>query len=184
LTNPDIFAGLSRGQFLSKTGNCKTYDDGADGYCRGDGAGTVILKRLEDAEADNDPILAVILGTGTNHSADAVSITHPHAGAQEYLFKKTLTESSLEPHDVSYVEMHGTGTQAGDAIEMESVLNSFAPANRQRAPDHPLYIGSVKSNVGHGEVRLFRNLFGTRIRLTLRLGCFWHYGTCQDFAHA
>ncbi|OCT48088.1 Conidial yellow pigment biosynthesis polyketide synthase [Cladophialophora carrionii] len=151
LTNPDIFSGLSRGQFLSKTGNCKTFDDGADGYCRGDGAGTVILKRLEDAEADNDPILAVILGTGTNHSADAVSITHPHAGAQEYLFKKVLTESSLDPHDVSYVEMHGTGTQAGDAIEMESVLNAFAPASRQRSPDHPLYLGSVKANVGHGE---------------------------------
>ncbi|KIX08904.1 uncharacterized protein Z518_03561 [Rhinocladiella mackenziei CBS 650.93] len=149
LTNPDIFAGLSRGQFLSKTGNCKTFDDGADGYCRGDGAGSVVLKRLEDAEADNDPILAVILGTGTNHSADAVSITHPHAGAQEYLFKKTLTESGVDPHDISYVEMHGTGTQAGDAIEMESVLNSFAPEGRKR--DHPLYLGSVKANVGHGE---------------------------------
>ncbi|OAL39285.1 hypothetical protein AYO20_01603 [Fonsecaea nubica] len=151
LTNPDIFSGLSRGQFLSKTGNCKTFDDAADGYCRGDGAGTVILKRLEDAEADNDPILAVILGTGTNHSANAVSITHPHAGAQEYLFKKVLTESNLDPHDISYVEMHGTGTQAGDAIEMESVLNSFAPADRQRPPDRPLYLGSVKANVGHGE---------------------------------
>ncbi|OQU98243.1 polyketide product template domain-containing protein isoform 1 [Cladophialophora immunda] len=151
LTNPDIFSGLSRGQFLSKTGNCKTFDDAADGYCRGDGAGTVILKRLEDAEADNDPILAVILGTGTNHSADAVSITHPHAGAQEYLFKKVLTESNLDPHDISYVEMHGTGTQAGDAIEMESVLNSFAPSTRQRPPDRPLYLGSVKANVGHGE---------------------------------
>jgi acyl transferase domain-containing protein len=125
---------------------------GADGYCRGDGAGSVVLKRLEDAEADKDPILAVILGTGTNHSAEAVSITHPHAGAQEYLFKKTLTESGVDPHDVSYVEMHGTGTQAGDAIEMESVLNSFAPATRQRAANHPLFLGSVKSNVGHGEV--------------------------------
>jgi naphtho-gamma-pyrone polyketide synthase len=65
----------------------------------------VVLKRLEDAEADKDPILAVILGTGTNHSAEAVSITHPHAGAQEYLFKKTLTESGVDPHDVSYVEV-------------------------------------------------------------------------------
>lgn len=152
LTNPDIFAGLSRGQFLSKTGNCKTFDDQADGYCRGDGVGTVILKRLEDAEADKDPILAVILGTGTNHSAEAVSITHPHAGAQEYLFKKVLSEASLDPHDVSYVEMHGTGTQAGDGIEMKSVLGAFAPENRKRRPDQPLYLGSVKSNVGHGEV--------------------------------
>jgi acyl transferase domain-containing protein len=140
LTNPNIFAGLSRGQFLSKMGNCKTFDDDADGYCRGDGAGSVILKRLEDAEADKDPIMAVILGTGTNHSAEAVSITHPHAGAQEYLFKKVLSESSLEPHDISYVEMHGTGTQAGDAIEMESVLGAFAPSNLQRPPGQPLYL--------------------------------------------
>ncbi|KAI9652280.1 MAG: Type I Iterative PKS [Alyxoria varia] len=149
LTNPDIFSGLSRGQFLSKTGNCKTFDDGADGYCRGDGAGSVVLKRLEDAEADRDPILATILSTETNHSADAVSITHPHAGNQQYLFKKVLTEAGMKPNDISYVEMHGTGTQAGDAIEMESVLNSFAP--EKRPDDRPLYLGSVKSNIGHGE---------------------------------
>lgn len=136
---------------MSKTGNCKTFDDEADGYCRGDGAGSVVLKRLEDAEADNDPILAVILGAGTNHSADAVSITHPHAGNQEFLFKKILVESGVDPNEVSYVEMHGTGTQAGDAIEMESVLNSFAPENRPRGPDSPLFLGSVKSNIGHGE---------------------------------
>lgn len=111
LTAPDIFAGLSRGQFLSKTGGCKTFDDKADGYCRGDGVGTIILKRLEDAQADNDNILATILGSATNHSAEAVSITHPHAGAQEFLYKKVLTSAGIDPHDVSYVEMHGTGTQ-------------------------------------------------------------------------
>ncbi|KAJ5182089.1 polyketide synthase [Penicillium cf. viridicatum] len=75
LTNPDIFAGLSKGQFLSKTGSCKTFDHEADGYCRGDGVVTVILKRVEDAIAENDPILGVIRGTATNYSADAVSIT-------------------------------------------------------------------------------------------------------------
>jgi 3-oxoacyl-(acyl-carrier-protein) synthase len=81
MTNPDIFSGLSRGQFLSKTGPCATFDDAADGYCRGDGCASVIVKRLEDAEADKDRILAVILGTATNHSADAISITHPNRGA-------------------------------------------------------------------------------------------------------
>ena len=73
MTNPDNFAGLDRGHFLSSTGNCNTFDDGADGYCRADAVGTVILKRLEDAEADNDPIKAVILGAYTNHSAEADS---------------------------------------------------------------------------------------------------------------
>lgn len=151
LTAPDIFAGLSRGQFLSKTGSCKTFDNDADGYCRGDGIGTVILKRLEDAEADKDNILGVILGSGTNHSAEAVSITHPHAGAQEFLSKKILDAAGVDAHEVSYVEMHGTGTQAGDGTEMRSVTNVFAPAHRRRHPNQPLHLGAVKANVGHGE---------------------------------
>ncbi|KAF2018415.1 polyketide synthase [Aaosphaeria arxii CBS 175.79] len=151
LTNPDIFAGLSKGQFLSKTGSCKTYDNDADGYCRGDGCGTVILKRYEDAIADNDNILGCILGAATNHSAEAVSITHPHAGAQEYLYKRVLANAGVDAHDISYVEMHGTGTQAGDGIEMTSVTNVFAPRHRQRRPDQTLHLGAIKANIGHGE---------------------------------
>jgi iterative type I PKS product template protein len=151
LTNPDIFSGLSKGQFLSKTGSCKTYDNAADGYCRGDGCGTVILKRYSDAIRDKDNIMACILGAATNHSAEAVSITHPHAGAQEFLYKRVLAKAGVDAHDVSYVEMHGTGTQAGDGIEMTSVTNVFAPRDRQRRPDQPLYLGAVKANIGHGE---------------------------------
>lgn len=151
LTNPDIFSGLSRGQFLSKTGNCQTFDNEADGYCRGEAVASVILKRLEDAEADKDNILGVILESATNHSADAVSITHPHALTQEYLYKQLLTRSGLDANDVSYVEMHGTGTQAGDKTEMESVTNVFAARNRKRRPDQPLHLGAVKANIGHGE---------------------------------
>ncbi|KAL8783768.1 MAG: hypothetical protein Q9213_004384 [Squamulea squamosa] len=151
MTNSDIFAGLSRGQFLSKTGNCQTYDNDADGYCRGDGIGTLILKRLEDAEADNDRVLGVILETITNHSADAISITHPHAPTQETLFRKVMHESGVDPHDVNYVEMHGTGTQAGDGTEMLSVTNVFAPPTRKGQRSKQLHLGSVKANVGHGE---------------------------------
>ncbi|KAJ3937879.1 polyketide synthase pks12 [Colletotrichum fioriniae] len=134
-------------------GNCNTFDDGADGYCRADGVGTVVLKRLEEAEADNDPILGVIAGAYTNHSAEAVSITRPHAGAQEYIFSKLLRESGIDPYDVSYVEMHGTGTQAGDATEMSSVLKTFAPTSGRggRSPDQSLHLGSAKANVGHAE---------------------------------
>ncbi|KAL8757001.1 MAG: hypothetical protein Q9199_002543 [Rusavskia elegans] len=151
LTNPDIFSGLSKGQFLSKTGNCQTFDNNADGYCRGEGVATVILKRLEDAKADKDNILGVILESATNHSADAVSITHPHAPTQEYLYKELLNRSGLDANDVSYVEMHGTGTQAGDKTEMESVTNVFASRKRQRRSDQPLHLGAVKANIGHGE---------------------------------
>ncbi|KAL5047374.1 conidial yellow pigment biosynthesis polyketide synthase [Aspergillus fruticulosus] len=150
LTNPDNHAGLDRGHFLSRTGNCNTFDDGADGYCRADGVGTVVLKRLEDAQADNDPILGVITGAYTNHSAEAVSITRPHVGAQAFIFKKLLNEANVDPKNVSYIEMHGTGTQAGDAVEMQSVLDVFAPDHR-RGPGQSLHLGSAKSNVGHGE---------------------------------
>ncbi|RYC62694.1 hypothetical protein CHU98_g3504 [Xylaria longipes] len=149
LTNPDFTAGLDRGHFLSRTGNCKTFDDSADGYCRGEGVGTVVLKRLEDALADNDPIQGVILGAYTNHSAEAESITRPHTEAQRAIFRKILNQSVVDPSSVSYVEMHGTGTQAGDASEMMSVLDVFAPRNNTRS--RPLYLGSAKANIGHGE---------------------------------
>ena len=151
LTNPDIFSGLSKGQFLSKTGSCKTYDNDADGYCRGDSCGSVILKRYEDAIADKDNILGCILGAATNHSAEAVSITHPHAGAQEFLYKRVLANAGIDAHEVSYVEMHGTGTQAGDGIEMTSVTNVFAPRHRQRKPEQTVHLGAIKANVGHAE---------------------------------
>lgn len=151
LTAPDIFAGLSRGMFLSKSGGCKTFDENADGYCRADGIGTVVLKRLEDAETDNDNILGVILGTATNHSAEAISITHPHAGAQSYLYESIIYDAGVDAHDISYIEMHGTGTQAGDKTETKSVMDVFAPRSRQRTPSNTLYMGAVKSNVGHGE---------------------------------
>ncbi len=151
MTNSDIFAGLSRGQFLSKTGNCQTFDNDADGYCRGDGIGSLVIKRLDDAMADNDRILGVILETATNHSSNAISITHPHAPTQEVLFKKVMDDAGVDPHDINYVEMHGTGTQAGDGTEMKSVTNVFAPASRTGTRKKPLHLGSVKANVGHGE---------------------------------
>ena len=151
MTTPDLFAGLSRAQFLSKTGPCKTFDDTADGFCRGDGVATVILKRLVDAEADNDPILGVILGTATNHSSEAVSITQPHAPTQEFLYRKILRDSGVDASDISYVEMHGTGTQAGDGAEMKSISNVFAPRFRGRSPSQTLHLGALKANIGHGE---------------------------------
>ncbi|BCS04847.1 non-reducing polyketide synthase nscA [Aspergillus luchuensis] len=151
ITDPDNYAGLGNGHFLSRTGQCKVWDQSADGYCRADGVGSVVIKRLEDAEADNDNILAVVLSAATNHSAEAISITHPHAGAQKENYTQVLHQAAVNPLDVSYVELHGTGTQAGDAQEAESVLDVFAPRNHRRRADQPLYLGAVKSNIGHGE---------------------------------
>ena len=153
LTNPDVTAGLDRGHFLSRTGNCKTFDDGADGYCRGEGVGIVVLKRLADAQADKDPIHGCILAAVTNHSAEAESITRPHVGAQQALFSDVLAKGGVHSNDISYVEMHGTGTQAGDGREMASVSQTFAPwpQGDPRSRQNDLYVGSVKANVGHGE---------------------------------
>ncbi|CAK7230710.1 Type I Iterative PKS [Sporothrix bragantina] len=148
LTTSDFFAGLSRGSFLSKTGGCKTFDADADGYVRGDAVAVIVLKRLADAVADNDNILAVIRSAVTNHSAEAISITHPHAATQERLFQSALDRAGLQPNDIDYAELHGTGTQAGDATESKSVTNVLA---RNRGPAEPLYVGSVKPNLGHGE---------------------------------
>ncbi|TVY20816.1 Conidial pigment polyketide synthase alb1 [Lachnellula arida] len=148
LTGSDMFAGLGRGGFLSPSGPCKTFDKDADGYCRADGVGTVVLKRLEDALNERDNIQAVIRSVSTNHSAQASSITHPHAETQGKLIRKVLTDAAVEPHCVDYVEFHGTGTQAGDAAEYASVSGVFRNDSMRK---EPLYISSVKGNIGHSE---------------------------------
>ncbi|KAF2795492.1 ketoacyl-synt-domain-containing protein [Melanomma pulvis-pyrius CBS 109.77] len=143
LTNPDMTAGLDRGHFLSRTGNCKTFDETADGYCRGEAVATAVLKRLDDAITDKDPIQACILAISTNHSAEADSITRPHVGAQQALFRSLLADAGVNPP-----------TQAGDASETLSVLQALAPdlpSRAARTPSERLYIGAAKSNVGHGE---------------------------------
>ena len=146
LSGPQMFAGLSRGGFLSPTGACKTFANNADGYCRGEGVGVVVLKRLNDAIADGDNIQAVIRAIATNHSAHAASITHPHSPTQQALYKRVLKTASVKANNVQYIEMHGTGTQAGDTTEVESVTSVFGQHR-----DSPLYIGAVNANVGHGE---------------------------------
>lgn len=145
---PLEFSGLSKAGFLSTTGGCKTFRPDADGYCRGEGVGMVVLKRLEDALRDNDNIHSVISGWGRNHSANAISITHPHAGTQQKLYNKVLQQAGMNPNDVGYIEMHGTGTQAGDSAEMSSVTSVFA---QRRNKNNPLYVGAVKANIGHSE---------------------------------
>lgn len=115
--------------------------------------GSVILKRLEDAEADHDPIFGVIVGTNTNHCGQTDSITRPHEGDQTSVFKRIIRHADIDPLDISYIEMHGTGTQAGDATEMNSVLSVFVPEYKRTStqPARPLYLGSAKANIGHAE---------------------------------
>ena len=148
LISPNLFSGLSRGGFLSSNGGCQAFQDAADGYVRGEGIGTVILKRMEDALTDHDNILGVVRGCGRNYSSDASSIMHPSAHAQQQLYRSVLDKSGVDANTISYVEMHGTGTQAGDFVEMSSVLSTFA---QHRRADNPLTLGAVKASVGHGE---------------------------------
>lgn len=145
---PLEFSGLSKAGFLSTTGGCKTFRSDADGYCRGEGVGMVVLKRLEDALRDNDNIHSVVSGWGRNHSANAISITHPHSETQQKLYHQVLQQACVDPGDVGYIEMHGTGTQAGDSAEMSSVTSVFA---QSRNKTRPLYVGAVKANIGHSE---------------------------------
>ncbi|KAH8698369.1 hypothetical protein BGW36DRAFT_293843 [Talaromyces proteolyticus] len=148
LDSPAPFAGLSRGGFLSPERGCETFHEDADGYVRGEGVGVVVLKRLEDAIADNDNILSVIRGSARNYNKGASSITHPSAEDQQRLYQQVLSNSAVDPSSVAYVEMHGTGTQAGDSTEMSSVLSAFGHG---RSKENPLVLGAVKASIGHGE---------------------------------
>lgn len=148
LSTPHSFTSLSDSGVLSDTGNCKTFRDDADGYCRGDFVGAVVLKRLEDAVAHNDNILAVVAASGRNHSGNSTSITTSDAHAQERLFRKVMRNAQVSPDDISYIEMHGTGTQIGDPAEMGAVASTF---KHRRCVNGPLSIGGVKANIGHSE---------------------------------
>ncbi|MCJ1251163.1 hypothetical protein MMC30_008394 [Trapelia coarctata] len=149
VTSVNNYKGLNAGRFLSPTGACKTFDEQADGYCRGEAVASIVIKSLQQANADKDNVLGVIRAVSTNHSSNAPSLTRPHGPTQETLFRRVLDQAGLGPSDIDYVEMHGTGTQAGDSVEMNSVVNTFASSIERKT--HPLWIGGVKSNVGHGE---------------------------------
>ena len=143
-----MFIGLDRGRFLSPSGQCKPFDASADGYCRGEGCGVFVLKRLSNAIDENDRILGVIRGIEVNQSGKAQSITHPHVPTQAALFQHLLSNSGVDANSVNVVEAHGTGTQAGDKNEMRSIRQVLAVG---RLPNNPLYVTSIKANIGHLE---------------------------------
>ena len=150
LAAPEWFSGLGQGGFLSSTGACKTYSEKADGYCRGEGVAVVVLKRLADAVRAKDNVLAVIAGAARNTNAGEGSITHPAAQAQEALYRRVLRQAAVRPREVDVIEMHGTGTQAGDRVETMAVRNVFASPNDPRR-SQPLIVGAIKAHIGHSE---------------------------------
>ncbi|KAF2205457.1 BcPKS18, polyketide synthase [Delitschia confertaspora ATCC 74209] len=146
-TNPNFYQNLAAASFLSPTGPTKPFDAKADGYCRGEGVGLVVLKKLTSAIADGDNIISVISGSAVNQNRNCTYITVPHGGSQQDLYQKVAVQAKISPKDVSYVEAHGTGTPVGDPIEFESIFRVFAEEQRNNS----LSIGSVKGNIGHLE---------------------------------
>lgn len=147
ILTPENTIALSKMQALSRKGLCRTFDENADGYVRGEGAGIVVLKTLAQAKADNDDIYAVIKGSAINHDGASNGLTAPNAEMQEQVIRDALKNSGVKSNDVHYVETHGTGTPLGDPIE----INALASALRANQNDIPLVIGSVKTNIGHLE---------------------------------
>jgi malonyl CoA-acyl carrier protein transacylase len=148
ILSPEVTIFLSRTHALSPDGRCKSFDASANGFGRGEGCGVLVLKRLSDAVADGDNILALIRGSAVNHDGSSSGLTVPNKLAQQTLIREALKNAKVEPSQVSYVEAHGTGTSLGDPIEigaLEAVLG------KERSPEQPLAIGSVKTNIGHLE---------------------------------
>lgn len=148
LLSPELSLTFSQAGMIAPDGHCKTFDAAANGYVRSEGCGVVILKRLEDAIAQGDKILAIVRGTAVNQDGFSNGLTAPNGLAQEVVLKKALTQAGIAPQQVSYIEAHGTGTALGDPIEIKALQAVYG---QDRQQDNPLVIGSVKTNIGHTE---------------------------------
>ncbi len=139
---------FSRAGMLAADGRCKTFSADADGYVRGEGAAIVVLKRLSDAIADGDNVLAIIRGSAVNQDGRSNGLTAPNGPAQQSVITKALENAGVPPARISYVEAHGTGTSLGDPIEVNALKEVLMNG---RLPEQPCWIGSVKTNIGHLE---------------------------------
>jgi acyl transferase domain-containing protein/SAM-dependent methyltransferase len=130
---------------LAADGRCKVFSDDADGYVRAEGAAVLVLKRLSEAIADGDPVLAVVRATAINQDGRSHGLTAPNGPSQRAVIEKALEDAGLQRDDVDYLEAHGTGTKLGDPVEVNTLMDLFVGRRR------PLLVGSVKANVGHLE---------------------------------
>jgi len=148
ILSPDVTVTLSKAKMMASDGRCKAFDAAADGFVRSEGCGMLVLKRLADAEADGDNILAVIRGSAINQDGRSNGLTAPNGPSQVAVIRASLADARLAPGDVSYVETHGTGTSLGDPIEAQALGAAFGDGHSK---ENPLMIGSVKTNMGHLE---------------------------------
>ncbi|KAJ6121602.1 hypothetical protein N7512_004067 [Penicillium capsulatum] len=145
---PEIFVSMTRSRLLADTGKSYSFDHRGTGFGRGEGAGCIILKSLEDAEAAGDAIRSVIVNSGLNQDGRTRGIAMPNGDAQEALIRRVYKSARLDPKLTGFVEAHGTGTKVGDPLEAAALNAVFGEG---RTPRQPLLIGSVKSNIGHTE---------------------------------
>ncbi|KAI0443526.1 ketoacyl-synt-domain-containing protein [Xylaria telfairii] len=145
---PEFWISFSKSRLFSDSGRSYSFDSRGTGFGRGEGCGVIVLKPLEQARKDNDQIRAIIAGSGINQDGRTPGITMPCGEAQENLMRQVYNNSGLNPADCGFVEAHGTGTRVGDPIEATAIHNVF---HQGRTPRDPLYLGSVKSNIGHLE---------------------------------
>ncbi len=145
---PEAAILFSRWGMLAPDGRCKTFDAAADGFVRSEGCGMLALKRLSDALADGNPVLAVIRGSASNQDGHSSGLTVPNGPAQQAVIRRALANAGVEPAAVHYVEAHGTGTPLGDPIEVEALA---AELGKGRPAQDPLIIGAIKTNIGHTE---------------------------------
>ncbi|MBI5785595.1 MAG: SDR family NAD(P)-dependent oxidoreductase [Rhodocyclales bacterium] len=145
---PELLVSMSKVGFMAPDGRCKTFDASADGFGRGEGCGIVVLKRLSDAIADGDRVLAVVRGSAVNQDGHSTLLAAPSGPAQQALIEEALAGAQLDAGRIGLMETHGTGTALGDPIEVEAIA---ATIGRPAAGAGPCLLGSAKANVGHLE---------------------------------
>ena len=148
IVSPSASVAVSRAHMLSPEGRCKTFSAEANGFVRAEGCGVLVLKRLSDARRAGDTVLAVIHGSAVNSDGASSGFTAPNGKSQRSVITDALRDADLPGSAIGYLEAHGTGTSLGDPIELEAAWAVYGP---DRRPGDPLYIGSVKSNIGHAE---------------------------------